>query len=126
MNDVQFWVNLILTILAILISPIVGLWVGTVLDEKQKRKDVLRRIIGFSHELHQIAPTRVNILQALLEVKFWYAKDRQVIDLWMDFQRKSALNQDNNDEFYNLIQLLAKKEKIKLSKQEIIAGLNGK
>jgi len=117
----------LLAILATITSPLIAIWVGGLIQkmnqQNERRLDVLRRVIAYSHELAPGAPQNTNILSALLEIKFWYHKDKEIIDIWMTFQQKLSTGLPADDELHQLLVLMSKKERIRLSRAEIIAGL---
>ena len=119
-----------LTILAIILGPLCAVYIGGWLQEKSffktKKMDVLRRIIAYGSEFDSVAINKDNLLPALLEIKFWYDKDRVVIDTWMRFQKKLSSGASADDELHALLVLLARRENINLSKEELLAVLKRK
>lgn len=116
--------------ISVILSPLIALWIGGILqrrsENKVQRLDLLRRIIASSHELHPNSHSRSQIVSALLEIKFWYHADREVIDSWMSFQKKLSNGISADSDLHDLLRLLARREGIMLSKAELTASLNSK
>lgn len=118
--------NIYIEIIAILVSPIIAVWVGQFLQTKNhykiQREDLIRRLIG---NFYQMSPTykgeKKEILKVLNEIKYWYSEDPEIKNTLFDVMKTMEEGQINNsqDKFIKLIQKITEKEGKTLTEKEI-------
>ena len=111
-------------IIAVLLSPVIAVLIGEWLRNrnynKEKREDLIRRILKYGYQLSSAyTKGREEMLGALNEIKYWYFKYPDIKDLTFNVMNKMGEGETVQEDFISLIQKIAKKENHDLSREDI-------
>lgn len=124
MLKISYEIIALINIIAIVISPIVAIGIGELLRNrnytKKQRDELVLRIIKYGYQLSPTYHGKKNrIIEAMNEIKYWYYKDKKIKKITFELMNRMSTNQDAQDLFIKLIEMVARKEGRILSRDEI-------